>query len=74
MRKIGVFKVKEISIDSLKIGFNSIQNHIKKVDKNNNVSQVIDKVCDHAGGRLILKGEDAVCSIHNWSLNLNTLE
>ena len=80
MIKIGVFKVKEkrntkeISIDDLKIGFNSSRDHIIKVDENYNVSQVIDKVCDHAGGRLILKGENAVCPMHNWSLDLNTLK
>lgn len=79
MRKIGSFKVKykrkkkEILISDLKIGFNSSRDHIIKVDENYNVSQVIDKVCDHAGGRLILKGENAVCPMHNWSLNLNTL-
>lgn len=80
MRKIGSFKVKEkrkkkeILISDLKIGFNSSRDHIIKVDENYNVSQVIDKVCDHAGGRLILKGENAVCPMHNWSLDLNTLQ
>lgn len=80
MRKIGSFKVKEkrkkkeILISDLKIGFNSSRDHIIKVDENYNVSQVIDRVCDHAGGRLILKGENAVCPMHNWSLDLNTLQ
>lgn len=80
MRKIGSFKVKEkrkkkeILISDLKIGFNSSRDHIIKVDENYNVSQVIDKVCDHAGGRLILKGENAVCPMHNWILDLNTLK
>ena len=79
MRKIGLFKVKEkrkqkeILISDLKIGFNNSRDHIIKVDENYNVSQVIDKVCDHAGGRLILKGENAVCPMHNWNLDLNTL-
>ena len=80
MKKLGKFKInkneikKEISIDNLKIGFNSLKDHIVRVDENNSVLQVIDKVCDHAGGRLILKGEKAICPMHNWSLDLNTLK
>lgn len=80
MKKLGNFKTisqttkKETSIDKLKVGFNSVKDHIIKVDENKTVLQVIDKVCDHAGGRLILKGENAVCPMHNWNLNLNTLK
>ena len=80
MKRLGKFNIitnkrkKEISIDNLKIGFNSVKDHIIRVDKNNIVLQVIDKVCNHAGGRLILKGEKAICPMHNWSLNLNTLK
>jgi CMP-N-acetylneuraminate monooxygenase len=68
------FKKKKVYIDTLKEGFNSVKDHIIKIGKNNTVLQVIDKTCDHAGGRLILKGDKAICPMHNWSLNLNTLE
>jgi CMP-N-acetylneuraminate monooxygenase len=80
MKKLGKFneisqetKI-EVNLDELKVGFNSLQNHIISIDENGNVLSVIDKVCDHAGGRLILKGNNAVCPMHNWNLNLKTLQ
>ena len=63
----------DIKIDDLSIGFNSRKNHIIKVDENRKVEYVIDKKCDHAGGRLILRGDEAVCPLHGWKLNLNNL-
>lgn len=64
----------EVKLDDLKIGFNNLKNHIIGIDENKKILSVIDKVCDHAGGRLILKGNNAVCPMHNWNLNLNTLQ
>ena len=80
MKRLGKFnliknlKKKKVYIDTLKEGFNSVKDHIIKIGENNTVLQVIDKTCDHAGGRLILKGDKAICPMHNWSLNLNTLK
>ena len=62
-----------INLDNLLIGYNNIRNHIIKVDNNKQVEYVIDKKCDHAGGKLILKGNEAVCPLHGWKLNLNSL-
>jgi CMP-N-acetylneuraminate monooxygenase len=41
-----------------------------------NIAWVISRVCDHAGGKLILRNDlgCAVCPMHNWRLNLDTLE
>ena len=61
MKKIGQFEVKtetfstEINIKDLKIGVNSVKNHFVIVDNNYKIEHVIDKTCDHAGGKLIKK-------------------
>ena len=44
------------------------------IDDEKNVLHVIDKICDHAGGRLIHKGDNAVCPMHGWKLDLHTLK
>lgn len=64
----------EININELIEGPNSLKNHIVIIDKDKNILNVIDKVCDHAGGKLILKNDHAVCPMHGWKLNLNTLK
>jgi len=80
MHKLGEFesrtkkKIITIDLDRLKIGSNNIGDFIIKIKKDQNVDYVINKVCDHAGGRLILKGEKAVCPMHGWELDLKTLE
>jgi CMP-N-acetylneuraminate monooxygenase len=80
MKTKGHFKIvsdlikNEINIQDLKLGPNSLSNHIVLVDENKNIQNVIDKVCDHAGGKLILKDDHAICPLHGWKLNLNTLK
>lgn len=79
MKNIGKFQINSLNketlipLDQLKPGFNSTLNHIVEVNSNKEVVKVIDKVCDHAGGKLILNGQEAVCPMHNWRLCLNTL-
>jgi CMP-N-acetylneuraminate monooxygenase len=63
-----------ISLSKLKIGINDIGNYILKLNNDRTIDYVIDKVCDHAGGRLIVKGEQAICPMHNWKLNLDSLK
>ncbi|WP_139957059.1 MBL fold metallo-hydrolase [Flavicella sediminum] len=63
----------EIPTKDFKIGLNNTENHIIKVDSNLEIDYVIDKICNHAGGKLILKGEQAVCPMHDWKLNLENL-
>ena len=80
MKKIGQFEVKtetfstEINIKDLKIGVNSVKNHFVIVDNNYKIEHVIDKTCDHAGGKLIKKGTSAICPMHGWKLNFKTLK
>lgn len=63
-----------ISLSKLKIGINDIGNYILKLNHDRTVDYVIDKVCDHAGGHLIVKGEQAICPMHDWKLNLDSLK
>lgn len=80
MRKLGIFESKseqsKIAIDISKLGegLHSKGNYIVKITNDRKVDFVINKVCDHAGGRLILKGEKAVCPFHGWELNLESLK
>lgn len=62
-----------LKIGELKAGINDVKNHIVHLDKDHNIDYIINKVCDHAGGRLIVRGEQAVCPMHDWRLDLNTL-
>ena len=45
----------EIDIHSLKIGINNLEDHIIKLKEDKTVEYVINKICDHAGGRLVIK-------------------
>ena len=80
MKSLGVFETKSdlvntiIDINNLNIGINSIKNHFVVLDEEKQVIQVVDKICDHAGGKLILKGDYAVCPMHGWSLDLRTMK
>jgi len=64
----------QISINDLKIGINDVGNHIVKLNNKKEIDFIIDKVCDHAGGRLIIKNGMGLCPMHGWQLNLDTLE
>lgn len=34
--------------------------------------KIYDRVCDHNGGRLSIKGNAAICPLHGWRLDLST--
>ena len=54
-------------------GLNDIGDYFILIN-NGEVVYIVDKVCDHAGGRLIKRGNYAVCPMHEWRLNLETLK
>lgn len=64
----------KIDVNELKEGINNLKNFIIKKGNYNEILYVINKICDHAGGKLIVKGDKAVCPMHNWQLNLNSLD
>lgn len=65
-----------ILISGLKEGINFTEDFfIKK--KNNKIEWVVNRLCDHNSGKLIIKKNDqnyATCPIHNWKLDLEKLE
>ncbi len=79
LNKLGKFEITsfinptQISLDLIKEGLNDIGNYIIKCT-DGRIDYVIDKVCDHAGGRLIVKNNKAVCPMHNWTLDLTDLK
>ena len=80
MKILGKFKIEtsseelKIDMDSLVSGINDFKDYIISIDENREIVYVISKVCDHAGGRLIVKDDLAVCPMHNWKLNLVSLK
>lgn len=80
LKTLGFFKtitsteMVNISLSELKIGINDIGNYILKLNNDRTIDYVIDKICDHAGGRLIVKGKQAICPMHDWRLNLDSLK
>ena len=54
----------EIKISELKNKLNIFEDFfIFKKDKK---IRIYDRVCDHAGGKLISKNNKIICPIHNW--------
>ena len=62
-------KKKEIKIDlkELKTGANFFDNFI--VYQNDNDIKIYSRKCDHAGGKIISRGGNAICPIHMWKFN-----
>lgn len=80
MKRLGTFEAKSqfvntvIDVNQLMVGVNSIKNHFVILNDEKQVIQVVDKTCDHAGGKLIHKGDYAICPLHGWSLDLRTMK
>ena len=61
-----------IPLKTLVDGVNTLDNYfIKK--SNGKIDYVINRICDHNGGKLINKKDFALCPLHGWKLNLETL-
>ena len=58
------------SIDEIQEG-NSQDENFLYVRSNENI-KIYDRVCDHNGGKLSLKGDSASCPLHGWKLDLST--
>jgi CMP-N-acetylneuraminate monooxygenase len=80
MKQLGQFCIEheklklEIDLETLVVGFNNLKDYIINVGHNKEILYVIDKICNHAGGKLIVKGDKAVCPMHNWHLDLESLK
>jgi len=68
-----ISQTKCFELGDLQNGINLFEDFI--IFKKNNEIKIIDRNCDHAGGKLISKNSSKlICPIHNWELNLNTLK
>ena len=65
--------LRNVKISELSEGLNDFKNHFIIVKKGN-VEHIINKICDHHGGRLISKNDQLICPLHEWKLNPNSLE
>lgn len=79
MRRLGELQLRTedrsrtILRKDLVVGVNDTGGHFVRIRDDGSIAYVIDKVCDHAGGRLILKEGKAVCPMHGWRLDLDDL-
>ena len=54
----------KINLEDIKEDINYIDDHILYRSKNN--IKIYDRICDHAGGKIISKNGESICPIHNW--------
>ena len=82
LKLLGKFEIKqnESVPQVLKIakegpGIKETEKYFYHQDADGKVDWVVSRVCDHAGGRLCLANNSkAVCPLHHWELDLNTLK
>lgn len=83
MRSLNNLKVREdtkkidrIPLSYLKNGINIFENYFIKY-KNKKIIWIVDRICDHNYGKLIINAKLdsnlAVCPMHNWKLSLKNL-
>ena len=59
-------KIRTIQIPKkdLKEGVNCINDHF--VIKSSKIYKIYNRICDHAGGKIVSRNENHVCPLHNW--------
>jgi CMP-N-acetylneuraminate monooxygenase len=64
-----------IALSDYPEGIHAVGDIFFRKTSGNNVAFVISRICDHAGGKLILRNDlgCAVCPMHGWRLDLDTL-
>jgi len=60
----------KINLRDLNSEVNFLENFIIFKKKNN--IKVYDRICDHAGGKIISKDGDSICPVHMWKFNPST--
>ena len=56
-----------IPLDEIKEGINTNEGYI--IVKKENKLFVYNRICDHAGGKIISKDGNHVCPMHNWQFS-----
>jgi len=59
-----------IDINQLNAEINLFEDFI--IYKKNNIIKIYNRVCDHAGGKIISKDNETICPVHNWKFNART--
>ena len=60
-KKIRIIRIQK---KDLRDGVNCIDDHF--VIKNSENYKIFDRICDHAGGKIVSRNEQHVCPLHNW--------
>ncbi len=60
----------KISINQIKSGINFLEQFI--IYKNNSDIKIYNRICDHAGGKIVSKDGMAICPVHMWKFNPST--
>ena len=63
----------KIKLENVLNGINTFPDFFIKKE-NGKIIYIIDRTCDHNGGKLIHKEKLAICPQHGWELNLNSLK
>ncbi|MGD1935458.1 MAG: MBL fold metallo-hydrolase, partial [Candidatus Phaeomarinobacter sp.] len=73
-RKAQASEVCHVELHELEAGTHQTDDIIFALDDRGDVLWAIDRVCDHASGKLVLDktGASATCPLHGWKLNLET--
>ena len=56
-----------IDLDQVKDGINTFDQHL--IFKRNATINIYDRICDHAGGKIISKDDKHICPVHNWEFD-----
>ena len=60
----------KISFNQIKSGINFLEQFI--IYKNNSDIKIYNRICDHAGGKIVSKDGMAICPVHMWKFNPST--
>src|SRR5258708_15047274 len=82
LERLGVLVPKIVKQSSLSIsitdypdGVHAVGDIFFRKTNGNAVAWVVSRICDHAGGKLILRNDIgcAICPMHGWRLDLDSL-
>ena len=60
-KKIRIIRIQK---KDLRDGVNCIGDHF--IIKNSENYKIFDRICDHAGGKIVSRNEQHICPLHNW--------
>jgi CMP-N-acetylneuraminate monooxygenase len=72
---VSATEIIRIDLTGLPPGICTTDDFFFRLNQDGSVEWVVSRVCDHAGGKLLLKNDigQAICPMHGWRLDLDTL-